>query len=83
MNEIHKNLDANPSLNTSCVLDMSKVFDKVWHKGLLFKLKTYGIDGDLLKLLENYLSGCKQRVVLIGKNHPYGVISMQAFLKDL
>ena len=29
-------------------LDISKVFDKVWHNGLLFKLKTFGVDGELL-----------------------------------
>jgi hypothetical protein len=28
--------------------DISKVFDKVWHKGLLLKLKHAGITGSLL-----------------------------------
>ena len=36
-------------------LDISKAFDTVWHEGLIFKLKIYGIDGNLLKLLINYL----------------------------
>ena len=45
-------------------LDISKAFDKVWHDGLLFKLKTYGVEGDLLLLLKNYLKNRKQRVVL-------------------
>ena len=45
-------------------LDISKAFDKVWHNGLLFKLKTYGVEGDLLLLLKNYLKNRKQRVVL-------------------
>ena len=48
-------------------LDISKAFDKVWHPGLLFKLKSYGIEGNLLKLLENYLHNRKQRVVLNGQ----------------
>ena len=48
-------------------LDISKAFDKVWHEGLIYKLKTYGIDGKLLKLLENYLTDRQQRVVLNGQ----------------
>ena len=48
-------------------LDISKVFDKVWHEGLIFKLKTYGAEGNLLKLLENYITDRQQRVVLNGR----------------
>ena len=48
-------------------LDISKAFDKVWHESLMLKLKSYGIDCDLLKLLINYLEDCKQRVVLNGQ----------------
>ena len=47
-------------------LDISKAFDKVWHEGLLYKLKTYGIEGQLLSLLANYLENREQRVVLNG-----------------
>ena len=46
---------------------MSKAFDKVWHEGLVFKLKQNGIDGNLLNLLRNYLSNRKQRVVINGQ----------------
>ena len=35
--------------------DISKAFDKVWHKGLLSKLKTYGVSGNILGWIENYL----------------------------
>jgi hypothetical protein len=47
-------------------LDISKAFDKVYHAGLLFKLKQLGIEGNLLKWLESYLSNRKQRVVING-----------------
>ena len=46
--------------------DISKAFDRVWHKGLLFKLKRIGIDGALLRWFESYLSHRTQRVVLQG-----------------
>ena len=52
----------------SLFLDISKAFDKVCHIGLLFKLKAYGVDGELLSLLENYLENRTQRVVLNGQN---------------
>ena len=48
-------------------LDISKAFDKVWHDGLIFKLKSYGIEGELLLLLKNYLHNREQRVVLNGQ----------------
>ena len=46
--------------------DVSKAFDRVWHKGLLFKLKSVGISDSLLDWFEDYLSNRKQRVVLPG-----------------
>ena len=36
----------------------------VYHEGLIFKLKIYGLDEDILKLLINYLEDCKQRIAL-------------------
>ena len=49
-------------------LDISKAFNKVWHEGLIFKLKTYGVEGKLIMLLENYIKNRNQRVVLNGLN---------------
>ena len=42
--------------------DFSKAFDKVCHKRLLVKLKEAGIGGKVLKWLEDWLKGRKQRV---------------------
>ena len=47
--------------------DIAKAFDKVWHSGLLLKLQAYGVEGQLLALLKDYLHSCKQRVVLNGQ----------------
>ena len=54
---------------------ISKAFDRVWHKGLLFKLKSYGIDGLLFNLLESYLHNHKQRVVLNGQTSNWASVN--------
>ena len=46
--------------------DISKAFDRVWHKGLLFKLRQSGIAGSLLSWLTDYLFDRNQCVVLSG-----------------
>ena len=50
----------------SCMVfcDISKAFDRVWHKGLLFKLRQYGIDDGVLAWINSYLSNRQQRVVI-------------------
>ena len=66
--EIYKIFDCNPPCDIrGTFLDISKAFDKVWHKSLIFKLKSYGVDDSLLKLIGNYLTGRQQRVVLNGQ----------------
>jgi hypothetical protein len=42
--------------------DISKAFDRVLHEGLIKKLKSYGISGDLLIWFKNYLSDRRQFV---------------------
>ena len=49
-------------------LDISKAFDRVWHAGLLHKLKSYGISGQILSLISSFLSNRRLRVVLDGKS---------------
>ena len=54
--------------------DISKDFDRVWHKGLLCKLKAAGIIGTLLDSFKDYLTGRKQRVVIPGAIFDWNVI---------
>ena len=75
INEIHKAFEDPKSLEVRAVfLDISKAFDKVWHDGLLFKLKQNGVSGKLLKFFESYLHNRKQRVSLNGFNSDYAEI---------
>ena len=72
VDSIHQSFDAYATLEVRAVfMDISKAFDKVWHDGLIFKLKQNGVSGSLLKLFEGYLSSRKQRVVLNGSASDY------------
>ena len=54
-NDFGRALDSGKEIRV-VFCDISKAFDRVWHKGLLFKLKQYGISGNLLVWFEMYLS---------------------------
>ena len=56
-------------------LDISKAFDKVWHEGLIFKLKSCGISGHLLTLIESYLLERMRRVILNGKSFKWSRVT--------
>ena len=49
-------------------LDISKAFDRVWHAGLLHKLKSCGISGQIFGFISSFLSNRWLRVVLDGKS---------------
>ena len=49
-------------------LDISKVFDRVWHASLLHKLKPYGISGQIFGLISSFLSNRQFQVVVDGKS---------------
>ena len=63
--EIFQSFENNAETRAA-FLDISKAFDKVWHEGLLFKLKRSGITGNLHSLICDFLSDRSQRVVLNG-----------------
>ena len=49
-------------------LDISKAFDRVWHAGLLHKLRSYGISGQIFSLISSFLSNRQLQAVLDGKS---------------
>ena len=66
--EIHQSFDCNEPVDVrGTFLNISKAFNKVWYEGLLFKLRSYGVEGDLPKLIANYLYTRQQLVVLDGQ----------------
>ena len=63
LHTIDRNLHKN--IQTDVIyLEFAKAFDTVDHNVLLSKLKAYGVSGQLLTWLANYLSGRLQRVVI-------------------
>ena len=49
-------------------LDISKVFDRVWHTGLFHKLRSYGISGQIFGLTSSFLSNRRLWIVLEEKS---------------
>ena len=52
---IYKSLDDDYEVR-DVFLDISKVFDKVWQDGLIFKLQENEISGNLFKFLKLFLT---------------------------
>ena len=64
-NEFSKALDESKEIRV-VFCDISKAFDKVWHHGLIFKLRSIGISGSLLDWITDYLANRFQRVCIKG-----------------
>ena len=60
-------------------LDISKAFDRVWHAGLLHKLKSYGISGQIFGLISSFLSNRWLRLVLDGKSSQEYLVMLEFF----
>ena len=54
--------------------DITKAFDRVWHEGLLYKLKSIGFVGDLHLWLKDYLYARRQCVCVEGKYSTWSTI---------
>ena len=65
MNDFTKFMDNKESFDV-VYLDFRKAFDSVPHKRLLLKLQSYGIKGNLLEWIKNFLTGRTQKVCING-----------------
>ena len=75
--EICKSFDA--CLDVRAVfLDNSNAFGKVWHQGLLCKLKQNSISGSSLETLTDFLKDRTQKVVLNGQSSSWANIEAGA-----
>ena len=52
-----------------------KAFDKVWHRGLLHKMKAYELTGKLIDWFSSYLKARRQKVVIKNNSSAYCEIS--------
>ena len=50
------------------IFDIFKAFGKIWHAGLLQKLKSYGISGRIFRIIESFFHDRKIKVVLDGQH---------------
>ena len=66
VHEIYNSFDESYEVR-GVFLDISKASDKVWHEGLIFKLKQIRVSGNLITLIKDFLSDQKQRVVSNGQ----------------
>ena len=65
----------NKITTQSVFFDISKAFDRVWHRGLIYKLQCIGIRGSLLGWFTDYINERKQAVVIKGKISSYRSVS--------
>ena len=66
VHEIYEALDEGSEMR-AVLLDISKAFDRVWHRGLIAKSRSIGVEGNLLNgWFIGYLSCRKQRVIIEG-----------------
>ena len=55
-------------------LDISKTFEKVWRKELLYKITQNNISGKLFDIITNFLNFTKQSVLLNGQYSSWTIL---------
>ena len=66
LDDIYESINEG-EFSAACVFDISKCFDTINHKHLLFKLEKYGIRGAALAWFESYLTDRSQAVMVNNK----------------
>ena len=66
-NEIYVSLDEECEFRGIIALVISKVYNKVWHQGFIFKLEQNEVSDKMLHLIKDFLSGKKQYMTLNGQ----------------
>ena len=64
--EIYQAFDSGHEVR-AVFLDISRAFDRVWHEGLIFKLRQNGVEGNALSIIKSFLADRVQRAVLDGQ----------------
>ena len=83
--DAHKAIN-NRQYTLAVMLDLEKAFDVVWHKGLVYKMESMGLNGSILNFVSDFLSNRTVGTVLsnsyqLQNGTPQGsVISLLLFL---
>lgn len=66
MDILTKSLDQGVPIDI-VYMDLQKAFDTVLHKRILYKIEYYGITGNILRWIAEFLSNRRRCLVLNGK----------------
>ena len=70
LNRLHMGIESDKEKNLSILVlfvDFEKAYDSIWKKGLITKLYALGIQGNMLKLIDDFISKRKVALEINGK----------------